>query len=117
MPAAKSPEFRRRAVELARLGEKPIAQIAKDGSVERPTAHRSSLSPTSDAISQLDHPRDQALLEIRGAGNLPVARPLWHNQRAVTALTDLVLAHEHRHRVPSLKDVVRWSTPRKKCQG
>jgi transposase len=30
MPAPKSPEFRRRAVELARLGEKPIAQIAKD---------------------------------------------------------------------------------------
>jgi transposase-like protein len=30
MPAAKSPEFRRRAVELARLGEKPISQIAKD---------------------------------------------------------------------------------------
>ena len=30
MPAAKNPEFRRRAVELARLREKPIAQIAKD---------------------------------------------------------------------------------------
>jgi transposase-like protein len=30
MPAAKSPEFRRRAVELARLREKPIAHIAKD---------------------------------------------------------------------------------------
>jgi transposase-like protein len=30
MPAAKSPEFRRRAVELTRLREKPIAQIAKD---------------------------------------------------------------------------------------
>ena len=30
MPATKSPEFRRRAVELARLPEKPIAQIAKD---------------------------------------------------------------------------------------
>lgn len=30
MPAPKSPEFRRRAVELARLGEKPIAQIAKE---------------------------------------------------------------------------------------
>ena len=30
MPAAKDPEFRRRAVELARLREKPIAQIAKD---------------------------------------------------------------------------------------
>ena len=30
MPAPKDPEFRRRAVELARLREKPIAQIAKD---------------------------------------------------------------------------------------
>ena len=30
MPAARSPEFRRRAVELARLREKPIARIAKD---------------------------------------------------------------------------------------
>ena len=30
MPAPKSPEFRQRAVELARLREKPIAQIAKD---------------------------------------------------------------------------------------
>lgn len=30
MPAAKPVEFRRRAVELARLGEKPVAQIAKD---------------------------------------------------------------------------------------
>jgi transposase len=30
MPAPKSPEFRRRAVELARLREKPISQVAKD---------------------------------------------------------------------------------------
>jgi transposase len=30
MPTAKPPEFRRRAVELARLRDKPIAQIAKD---------------------------------------------------------------------------------------
>ncbi|MBS2940184.1 transposase [Nocardioides sp. J2M5] len=30
MPAPKDPEFRRRAVELARLREKPVAQIAKD---------------------------------------------------------------------------------------
>jgi transposase-like protein len=30
MPAAKAPEFRRRAVELARRGEQPVAQIAKD---------------------------------------------------------------------------------------
>jgi len=30
MPAAHPEEFRRRAVELARLREKPIAEIAKD---------------------------------------------------------------------------------------
>ena len=30
MPGAYPPEFRRRAVELARLGEKPVAQIAED---------------------------------------------------------------------------------------
>lgn len=30
MPAVRPEEFRRRAVELARLREKPIAQIAKD---------------------------------------------------------------------------------------
>ena len=30
MPAAKPPEFRRRAVELARLREKPVADIAHD---------------------------------------------------------------------------------------
>lgn len=30
MPAPRPPEFRRRAVELARAGEQPIAQIAKD---------------------------------------------------------------------------------------
>ena len=30
MPAPRPEEFRRRVVELARLREKPIAQIAKD---------------------------------------------------------------------------------------
>ena len=30
IPAAKPPEFRRRAVELARLREKPIAEIGRD---------------------------------------------------------------------------------------
>ena len=30
MPAPHPPEFRRRAVELARLREKPVGQIAKD---------------------------------------------------------------------------------------
>jgi transposase len=30
MPAAHPPEFRQRAVELARLGEKPVREIARD---------------------------------------------------------------------------------------
>ncbi|MER5671071.1 helix-turn-helix domain-containing protein [Pseudonocardia alni] len=30
MPAPRPPEFRRRAVELARQGEQPVAVIAKD---------------------------------------------------------------------------------------
>lgn len=30
MPAAKPPEFRRRAVELARSGDQPVARIASD---------------------------------------------------------------------------------------
>jgi transposase len=30
VPAPHPPEFRRRAVELARLGEQPVAQIAKE---------------------------------------------------------------------------------------
>lgn len=30
MPRPRSPEFRQRAVELARLREKPVAEIAKD---------------------------------------------------------------------------------------
>ena len=33
MPAPHPPEFRRRAVELARLREKPVAEIAKDLSI------------------------------------------------------------------------------------
>ena len=33
MPAPHAPEFRRRAVELARLGEQPVAQIAKELSI------------------------------------------------------------------------------------
>ena len=39
MPAAKPPAFRRRAVELARLREQPIAKIAKiSGSASRACA-------------------------------------------------------------------------------
>ena len=40
MPVPKSPEFRQRAVELARLREKPIAQIAKDLSISETCLRR-----------------------------------------------------------------------------
>ncbi|GAA3608310.1 transposase [Marihabitans asiaticum] len=40
MPAPRSPEFRQRAVELARLREKPIAQIAKDLSISETRLRR-----------------------------------------------------------------------------
>ena len=33
MPAPHPPEFRQRAVELARLGDKPVAALAKDLSI------------------------------------------------------------------------------------
>jgi transposase len=36
MPAPKDPEFRRRAVELARLREKPVAQIARELGIAEP---------------------------------------------------------------------------------
>jgi transposase len=35
VPAPHPPEFRRRAVELARLGEQPIAQIARDLNISK----------------------------------------------------------------------------------
>ena len=40
MPAAKPEEFRRRAVELARLGQKPEAKIAKNLGVSEPGLRR-----------------------------------------------------------------------------
>ena len=40
MPAPRPEEFRRRAVELARLREKPIAQIAKDLGIAEPGLRR-----------------------------------------------------------------------------
>ena len=45
MPAAKPPEFRRRAVELARRREKPIAEIAHDLGISPRTVevHRANL--------------------------------------------------------------------------
>lgn len=40
MPAARDPEFRRRAVELARLGDKPVAQVAKHLGISASTLRR-----------------------------------------------------------------------------
>ena len=40
MPRAYPPEFRRRAVELARLREKPIARIAADLGIAGSCLHR-----------------------------------------------------------------------------
>ena len=40
MPRAYPPEFRRRAVELARLREKPIARIAADPGIAGSCLHR-----------------------------------------------------------------------------
>lgn len=36
MPAPHPPEFRRRAVELARQGDKPLIQLGKDLGISRP---------------------------------------------------------------------------------
>ena len=71
----KTPEFRRRAVELARLREKPIAQIAKDlGIAEsvcgagwpRPTSTRArSEGLTSDERAELvELRRENRVLEM-----------------------------------------------------
>jgi transposase-like protein len=47
MPAPKDPEFRRRAVELARLREKPIGQIAKDLGIAESGLRRCMARPMS----------------------------------------------------------------------
>ena len=47
MPAPKPPEFRRRAVELARLREKPIAQLAGDLGISESCLRRGWSRPTS----------------------------------------------------------------------
>ena len=52
MPAAKPPEFRRRAVELARLREQPIAKIAKDLGISESCLRRWMDQADVDAGSQ-----------------------------------------------------------------
>ena len=48
MPRAYPPEFRRRAVELARLREKPIARIAADPGIAGSCLHRWLRQPDVD---------------------------------------------------------------------
>ncbi len=76
MPAPHPPEFRRRAVELARLGEQPVSAIAKDLRISESCLRnwmaqdadngRSSSSPlTSDEKRELAELRkDKRRLEI-----------------------------------------------------
>lgn len=55
MPAAKPPEFRRRAVALARAGDQPIARIAADlGSPSRACAAGSSRTTWTPAVVATD---------------------------------------------------------------
>lgn len=67
MPAPHPPEFRRRAVELAQLREKPIAEIAKDLGISE-SCLRNWMSQ-----ADVDEGRKEGL--SRAAEPLVVARP------------------------------------------
>jgi transposase len=60
MPAAKDPEFRRRAVELARLREESIAQIAKNLGIAESGARRWT------AQADIDEGKREAFTAARG---------------------------------------------------
>ncbi|GEL20929.1 transposase [Pseudonocardia asaccharolytica] len=77
MPAPHPPEFRRRAVDLARLGEQPVSAIAKDLSIsesclrnwmaqdDADNGNSSSLRLTSDEKRELAELRkEKRRLEI-----------------------------------------------------
>jgi transposase len=59
MPAPKDPEFRRRAVELARLREKPIAQIARDLGIAESGLRRWMAQPDVDEGRKEDLTSDE----------------------------------------------------------
>ena len=65
MPRAYPPEFRRRAVELARLREKPIARIAADPGNAGSCLHR--------WLRQVRHPASLSGASRRGARPAPPA--------------------------------------------
>jgi hypothetical protein len=78
MPAARSPEFRRRAVELARLREKPIAQMAKDLGIAEPGLWRWMAQPTSTTASWTGRPAPSRTSSCSCAGKS--AGPRWRTR-------------------------------------
>lgn len=69
VPAPHPPEFRRRAVELARLGERPIAVIAKELSISesclRNWMHQTDTDDGNPTSSRLSSNEKSELAELR----------------------------------------------------
>jgi transposase-like protein len=73
VPAPHPPEFRRRAVDLARLGDKPVAAIAKDLSISESCLRNwmaqadadSGVSSSSSSSSRLTSDERRELAELR----------------------------------------------------
>jgi transposase-like protein len=67
MPAAKPLEFRRRAVELARRGDQPVAQIAKDLAISESCLRRWMNQADIDAGTKegLSSSERKELVELR----------------------------------------------------
>ena len=65
MPAAKPEEFRRRAVELARLGDKPLAEIAKDLGISESGLRRWMVQSDVDDGTAVEISRDERAELVR----------------------------------------------------
>lgn len=68
MPAPHPPEFRRRAVDLARLGDKPVAAIAKELSISESCLRNWMAQADTDAgatDSRLTSADKRELAELR----------------------------------------------------
>lgn len=70
MPAAKPPEFRRRAVELARAGDKPVATIAAELGISESCLRRWM------ARDDVDHGRREGLASDERAELVRLRREL-----------------------------------------
>ncbi len=67
MPAAKPAEFRRRAVDLGRQGDKPVAQIARDLGISESGLRRWMTQAEVDEGKRegLNSPEKQELVRLR----------------------------------------------------